>query len=259
MKYLIFCMLTLSVLNTKAQSKISFDAELDAGGVFSRSKDVIKYSPGVFGYDPSTGTTTYMPGRLANTNEYKNTITPQFTIGLKANYTLNEHLIVYAGVSFSYAEAKRRNTLIIPNSLSNSPANFEFVTNEMFRYYHVNIPIGVTYVYNKWSLNVGITPSFILNSKFTEMEEEPADPPEISPWYPWTNDPNYPRPSPVNKAKNYMSLSISPSYQLNSRFKIGIAYNHGLTKSYYTDDYSSEYYQSMKISTLGLKFLYRLN
>ena len=256
MKYLIFFVLPLSFLNAKAQNKFSFDVEFDAGTVFSRSKTVIKYSPGAFAYDPSTGTTVYMPGTLRTTNEYKNVLTPQFTLGVKANYTIKQNLKVYAGLSFSYVEAKRKNTLIIPNPFTNNTTNFEFITNESLKFYNVDIPVGVTYIYDKWSLNFGITPSIILNSKFTEMKEKPADPPEISPWYPWTNDPTYLRPSSANKAKNYISLSISPLYQLNSKLKIGIEYNHGLTKSYYADDYSSEYYQSMKTSTLGLKILY---
>ena len=257
MKYLIFCLLVLSILNAKAQKKMSFDLQFDAGAVFSRSKPVIKYSPGAFGYDPNTGTTIYMPGTLRTTNEYKNILTPQFALGLKANYTIKQNFKVYAGLSFSYVEAKRKNTLIIPSPFNNNES-FEFITNELLKFYNVNFPIGVTYIYDKWSLNFGITPSIILNSKFTEMKEKPADPPEISPWYPWTNDPTYPRPSSANKAKNYISLSISPLYQLNSKLKIGIEYNHGLTKSYYADDYSTEYYQSMKTSTLGLKILYKL-
>ena len=84
-------MLALSVLSTKAQSKISFDVEFGAGTVFSRSKAVVKYSPGAFAYDPNTGTTIFMPGRLKTTNEYKNVLTPQFAFGVKANYTLKQN------------------------------------------------------------------------------------------------------------------------------------------------------------------------
>ena len=258
MKFLIFCMLTLSIINTKAQNKISFDLQFDAGTVFSQSKHLKKYSSGAFLYDPNTGTTVYIPGTYRNTNEYKNVLTPHFTLGAKANYTLKENFKIYAGLTFGYIEAKRKNTLIIPSPFPNNPGNFEFVTIESLKFYNLNIPLGVTYIYNKWSLDFGITPSIILNSKFTEMEEKPEDPPEISPSYPWTNDPTYTRPSSNNKAKNYISLSISPLYQLNDKLKIGVEYSHGLTRSYYADDYSSEYYQSMKTSTLGVKMLYKL-
>jgi hypothetical protein len=256
MKYLIFCIMSLSFLNAEAQSKFSFDVEFGAGTVFSRSKPIKQYSPAIFLHDPNTGTTAYIPRTLRTTNEYKNILTPQFFLGVKTNYTLKHNLKIYAGVSFSYMEAKRKNTLIIPNPFGNSK-NSEFITTELLKFYNFDIPLGVTYIYNKWSFNIGITPSIILNSKFAEIKE-PADPQEITPYYPWTNDPTYPRPSTGNKAKNYISLLISPLYQLNSRLKIGIEYKHGLTRSYYTDDFSSEYYQSMKTSSLGLKILYKL-
>lgn len=256
MKYLISCVLSLSILNIKAQNKISFDVQFDAGTVFSLSKPLKQYSPAAILYDPNTGTSVHIPSTLRTTNEYKNILTPQFALGLKTNYTLKHNLKIFTGLSFSYIEAKRKNTLIIPNPFNNT-TNFEFITTELLKFYNLDIPLGVTYIYNKWSFNVGITPSIILNSKFAEIKE-PADPQEITPYYPWTNDPTYPRPSTGNKAKNYISLLISPLYQLNSRLKIGIEYKHGLTRSYYTDDFSSEYYQSMKTSSLGLKILYKL-
>lgn len=257
MKFFIFCMLTLSIINTKAQSKISFDLQFDAGTVFSQSKHLKKYSSGAFLYDPNTGTTVYIPGTYRNTNEYKNVLTPHFTLGAKANYTLKQNFKIYAGLTFGSIEAKRKNTLIIPSPFPNNPGNFEFVTLESLKFYNLNIPFGVTCIYNKWSLDFGIIPSIILNSKFTE-KKLPPDQDEISPYYPWTNDPTYLRPSPDNKAKNFISLSISPFYQLNNRLIIGMEYKHGLTRSYFSDDYSSEYYQSMKISSLGLKILYKL-
>lgn len=258
MKYLFFCMLALSCLNTLAQQKFSVDAEFEGGPVLSRSKSRDTYSRGTYVYNYNTGIITYMPGNYRYTNEYKNEFTPQLTVGIKANYTFKQNFKIYAGVSFSYLDVKRKNILIIPNPFSNSSEKFEFVTKESFKFYNINFPLGVSYTYHKWSLNLGVIESVIVNSKFYEMNENTDDPPEIQPYYPWTNDPTYPRPSSVNKAKNYISLSISPSYQLNSRLRIGLQYNHGLTKSYYADNYSSEYYQSMKTSSLGLKILYKL-
>ncbi len=254
MKYLIFCILTLSVLNAKAQKKISYDLLFDAGIVFSKSNPVTKSTPGFALYDPNNGTITFIPGVIKTTNEYKNIITPKISLGARANYPLNQNFKIYAGLSFSYLKAKRKNTMFFPGFSPN--AIYEYTTIEIFNFYNLDIPLGATYIYNKWSLNFGITPSIILDSKLTQIKK-PVDA-EIEPVPPGPLHPLDPQPSPDNKTKSFISLSISPLYQLSERLKIGIEYNHGLTNSYSSDVYSTDVYQSMKTSTLGLKMLYKI-
>jgi len=257
MKYLIFCILTLSILNAKAQRKISYDLVFDAGTVFSRSKPIIKSTSGYAVYDPNTGMITIVSGTSKPGNEYKNIISPKISLGVRANYTIKQNFKIYGGLSVSYVEAKRKNTMII-SGFSFAYSYYQFPTTEIFKFYNLDIPLGASYIYNKWSFNVGIVPSVILNTKFSQKREDPVDPTEIQvmPYEPL--HPLDPRPSPDNKTKSFISLSVSPMYQLNEKIKIGIEYNHGLNKSYSTDNFSSGFYQSMKTSTLGLKILYKL-
>jgi Outer membrane protein beta-barrel domain len=256
MKYFISFVLALSILNVKAQKKISFDLLFGAGTVFSESKPVVKYSPGVMSYDPNTGTTTYISfGSFKTTNQYKNVITPTLTLGVLANYPLSKKFQIYAGVSFRYLAATRKNVSIFPHPLL-SNTNYEYTVTESFKFNNLNIPFGVSYNYNKWLLNIGITPTVILNSTFTQIKG-PEDP-EFSPGSPQPLNPIDPKPSPNNKTKSFASLSVSPLYQLSDKVKIGIEYDHALTNSYSTDMYSENLYQSMKTRTLCLKFLYKL-
>ena len=191
-------------------------------------------------------------------NKYKNFPTPQVTIGLRGNYEIRQNFQLHAGLAFSYLEAKRRNT--VTSLFTTTPGNSiaELVTDESFKFYNLEIPIGISFLNKKWSLEVGITPSIILDSRFEEMKDA-FDPAEITIEYPWESSSSIPRPSTNNKAKTYFSLSISPLYQLSSRLSLGVEYNHGLTKAYYTDDYASNYYQSMKLNTLGFKVLYAID
>lgn len=257
MKYIISFILAVSILSTKAQSKVSYDLIFDVGTVFSRSNPIIKKDPGYAVYDPNTGMITIVPGTSKPGNEYKNIISPKISLGARANYTLKENFKIYAGLSISYLEAKRKNTMII-SGFSFINSYYQFPTTEVFKFYNLDIPFGASFTYNKWTFNAGITPSIIFTTKFSQHKEEPVDPTEIQilPYQPL--HPLDPYPSPVNKTKSFISLSISPIYQLSSKLKIGIEYSHGLSKSYHTDDFSLDYYQSMKTSTLGLKILYTL-
>lgn len=243
MKYLICCLLTLCMLKIEAQKKVSIDLHVDAGTVFSRSKPIKQDLP---------------PGMISNiSNDYKNLPAPQFSIGFRGSYDLKQNVAVHAGLAFSYLQAERRNTIIVQNTTVPPGSNFEFVTTESFKFYSVEIPIGATYSYRKWSLDLAIVPSIILNSKFTDKRGS-FDPSEITLVYPWYTDPNYPRPSTDNKSKSNLSLSLSPLYRISKNLKLGLEYNHGLTNYYSAGEYSSNYYQSMKVSTLGMKLLYKI-
>jgi hypothetical protein len=256
MRYFISIILALSILNVKAQKKISFDLLFDAGTVFSQSKPVVKYSPGYISYDPNTGVSTYIPGTSKAINKYKNIITPKISLGCNANYSLRENFKAYGGLCFSYLNAKRKNIVALAIPFSPSQ-NFEYITEEIFNFYNVDIPLGVTYTKEKWSFNLCILSSIILSSNFASIIK--TSNPEIQPLPPATLNPLDPQPTSDNKTKKFVSLSISPLYQLSNKLKIGIAYNHALTNSYSTNWYSADFYQSMKTSSLGLKFLYKLN
>jgi hypothetical protein len=257
MKYFISLMLVWGVLNAKAQKKVSFDLIFDAGTVFSQTKPVVKYSPGVMSYDPTTGTATYISvGSFKTTNQYKNVLTPAITAGARANHSVTQNFQIYAGVSFTYLAAKRKNISVFPNPFRPN-TNYEYSLTELFKFYNLNIPLGVSYNYNKWLLDIGVTPTIILNSTFTQIKG-PADP-EFTPGASLPPGPGDPVPSPDNKTKSFASLSVSPLYQLNDHVKIGIEYLHALENSYSANRYSANLYQSMKINTLCLKLLYKLN
>jgi hypothetical protein len=120
----------------------------------------------------------------------------------------------------------------------------------------VNIPLTVGFSYAKWKLEAGINTSFLIsNSKKTLIKEMLSD--EISAAPP-SFDPSVPQPSPVNTTKSFFSLSISPQYQLSTKLKIGIEYNHALSNVYSTNWYSQNDYPNMKTSSVGLKILYKL-
>jgi opacity protein-like surface antigen len=257
MKYPFFILLTMVGFSSAAQNKISFEGQLEAGTVFSRSKPIVRKSPGYVIFDPNTGGTTYMPGKVSSNNNYKNLPSAQFELGVKASYKIGQDFKIYSGLSFSYLEAKRRNTVVVPNMFP-VDTSFAFVTNESLKLWSVAIPLGVTYRYKKWFLDVGIIQSILLNSKLTEQKESSVYPPEITVAYPWMMNSSIPPPSSQNKAKSYLSLSFSPQYQINSRLKVGLEYTYGVSNAYAADKYSADYYQSMKTNTLGLKILYAL-
>jgi hypothetical protein len=256
MKYVIFCILTLSALGTIAQRKMSYDLLFDVSAVFGTSKPVIENRPGVALYDANTGMITYIPGSSRTSNEYKNIVSPKISLGARLNYTVKQNIEINAGVSVSFLQAKRENTFFFPGLGPNS--NFKYITTESIKFYNLDIPLGATYIYNKWSFNLGITPSIILHSKLTQVKKGSGEPQEVTPIFPWTANPQDPQPSPDNKIKSFISLSISPLYQLSNKLKIGLEYNHGLNESYAMEPYPWDVYQSMKTSTLGLKILYKL-
>ncbi len=255
MKYLISFILTLSILNTKAQKKISLDLLFDAGAVFSHSDAIIKNTPGVAVYDPNTGTITVIPGISKTTNEYKSITSSKISLGVRASQLLKQNLKIYAGLSFSFAEAKRNNTMFFQGFSLNGP-DLTYITTEIFNFSNLDIALGSSYLYKKWELNFGITPSIILNSKLSEIKK-PADA-EIQPIFPWTLNPQDPQPATDNETKSFISVSIASLYQLNDKFKLGLEYNHGLTRAYSSNAYSSDVYQSMKLRSLCLKIVYKL-
>ncbi|NOT94642.1 outer membrane beta-barrel protein [Ferruginibacter sp.] len=250
MKYLISFILLISILNAKAQKKISLDLFFNTGAVFSKSAPVLKKTSGFTTYDPNTGTFTVIPGVSKTTNEYKNILSPKVSIGVKATHSVNQNFKIYADLAVSFLKAKRKNTLFFPGFSANS--NLAYTTTEIFNFYTLDIGLGSSYNYKKWSLNLGFTPSFILKSKLTEIKS-PKDP-EIQPI---TNQD--PQLSTDNETKNFILLSISPVYQLTKKLQVGLEYNHALTKSYSSNAYSSDVYQSMKASSLDFKIFYKLN
>jgi len=247
MKYLIFSLLTLNILNAKAQAKISYDLFLDAGTSLSKSPTVVIPGFRAFQYDPNTGTTTIIQFASKTSNTFKNKISPQVSLGVRANYALSQFIKLYGGLGISFINSKRINTFPI----TVGGKNFDYITTESFNFYNLNFKLGLSASKNKWSLNVGISPSLILSSKVAVIEK-PEDP-EFYPAPPGTLNPQDPQPSADNKEKGFISISISPLYQVSNKLKIGLEYDHGLSKLY-----SSEVYQSMKVSSLCFKIVYKL-
>jgi hypothetical protein len=247
MKYLILSILILSILSTNAQKNISYDLFFDAGTSFSKSPTVVIPGFRAMQYDPNTGTTTTVQFASKTSNTFKNKISPQVSFGVRANYTLTQYLKIYGGLGLSFLNAKRINTFPI----TVGGKNFDYITTESFNFYNLDFKLGLSASKNKWSLNVGISPSLILNSKVAVIEK--PENPEFYPASPGTLNPQDPQPSADNKERAFISISISPLYQVSNKLKIGLEYDHGLSKLY-----SSEIYQSMKVSSLCFKILYKL-
>ena len=245
----------LGILHTKAQEKNTLELFFDAGTVFSKSEPIIKNTPGLAIYDPNTGTFTTAPGIPISINEYKSIPSSKFSLGIKASRKLKQNFKLYTGLSFSFLKAERKNSMSFPNFSLAGP-DFRYITTEFFNFSNLDITLGAGYLYKKWSLDFEVIPSIILNSKLSKIEKPSNS--EIQPILPGSLNPQDPQPSVVNQTKNFISLAIAPSYQLSNKIKIGLAYNHGLTKSYSTDKYSSDVYQSMKLRSVCLKISYKL-
>lgn len=255
MKYLFLHLLTCCILYSSAQKRISYELTMNAGIDISRTPPIKSKPVGYYIYDPNTGIITVLPGSPGrNTNIFKNIISPQGSIGARAIYTLNDHFRIFGGISFSFLKVRRENTML----LSSATGGFfnDYISKEEFDFYNLDIPVGVTYVLKKWSVDLGLTPSVILSSKLTRIRT-PSDP-EVSP-APGSMNPGDPQPTPENTKKNFISAVITPSYQAGKKIKIGIEYSHGLTNMYEANFYSSSIYQEMKNSTLSLKIIYKLN
>lgn len=253
MKYLILSILTFSVSYSTAQKKITYDLTLNAGVGFSHTPPIVAKGYPTAMYNPGTGTITVIPGNDRVTNKYKGITQPQFSLGGRVNYDLHNKLKLYGGLAVSFLKVKRENTMPMDFGTANNPYIIGYyITTEMFNFYTLDIPIGANYTINKWSLGLGLVPSINLSSKLVKVEKDMFA--EIYPYY----DPLMPAHSPENRAGSFISASISPAYQLSNKIKLGIEYKHGLTNSYATDTYSSEVYQKMKTSTLGLKILYTI-
>jgi hypothetical protein len=254
MRKFLFVVLSFIFLSAEAQKKISYELLFSSGAVFTRSKPITIRSPGRILIDPNTGMATTVPGTTETSNLFKNVITPYVTLGFVGNYYIRQDIRIHGGLSFSYLDIKRKNIIPLTNPL-NGNSTYDYLSTEMFKFYTLNIPMGVSYLKNKWVFEIGITPSVILNSKSYNIEE-PTDP-EVIPLPPQP-DPTVPQPSRSNETKMYVSLSITPSYQISKKFRIGLEYNHGLSNTYSTNKYSKNVYQSMKVSNLGLKIFYKI-
>jgi opacity protein-like surface antigen len=253
MKYLILSILVLSVTYSTAQKKLTYELTLNGGIGFSRTPPIIEKGYGTAMYNPGTGTITVIPGNDRIANTYKGMAQPQFSLGARVNYDLHKNLKLYGGLTVSFLKVKRENTMPMDFGFPNNPYMIGYyITTETFNFYTLDIPIGANYTINKWSLDLGLIPSINLSSKLVKVEKDMFA--EIYPYY----DPLMPAHSPQNRIGSFISASILPAYQVSNKIKVGIEYKHGLTDSYATDTYSSEVYQKMKTSTLGLKILYKI-
>jgi hypothetical protein len=274
-----------------AQSKLSYDLAFSVAGVSNASPKsktastnptpyIFDSSGSIFVITPVSGGTYFISVPKTDAVRYKAKLTGGFTVGGKLNYTIYKNMDIGIGANLSYFKVTRSaitTTGAFSSSLGfivvglgssgnwdstrNLPAGTYTYSNgvtsvDKFKFLTANIPVTVSYSIAKWKLEAGIITSFIISTSKKTLLPEYFDP-EIGPAPP-SFDPSVPQPSPENKTKSFFSLSISPQYQLTSKLKIGIEYNHALSNVYSTNWYSQNDYPNMKTSSLGLKILYKL-
>mgnify|MGYP000900626183 CR=1 FL=1 len=256
MKYLFSLLLLLSNIIAEAQKNLHCDIILNVGAVLSSSKPNTRDMAGAALLDPVNNTITFLSGPYQVTYGFKTLISPKLSAGVNLYYTVRKDMNIYAGLELSLLKAKRENTMTFPVPVP-AVSTIKTITTESFDFYNLDIPIGASYRYKKWSINLGFTPSIILHSTFTQVRKSSSSEISLISGTPYL--PQDPQPSPDNKSKGFLSLSFAPFYQLTNKFKIGIGYNLALTKSYTVDYASRNIYQAMKTNTLDLKILYNLN
>ncbi|MBK8497089.1 MAG: hypothetical protein IPL50_20390 [Chitinophagaceae bacterium] len=135
MKYLIFCMLTLSILNTKAQKKISFT--VFAGSNFTSSEKtehsfntIEHYQIGTWVGDTLTLGKNYFNYTLQSSYSGKY----GFSFGAKADYTITDNFSVSGGIGISKIGIKRKNQL-----------SYKLTRKEQIKIIHPQPPPGTFY------------------------------------------------------------------------------------------------------------------